>query len=580
MRDLEQRLARWVAAGLVTPAQAAAILAAEETAPAERGSSMAATALGYLGASIALVGGVVAASREWSAMATGSRLALALGATLLLLAAGFFARRRDHPALRSLDGFLWFLSAAGAAFTAGLVAHDVLDLETRSITFFAGGAAAAWGAPLWRLRRSAIQETAVFAGLGVFVEALLAHLPGPPDELHGLPLWGLGAVWAILAWGRVLSRRSSLALASVALLFGAQLLSFGWRGAGLALGIGTGVALLAASVALRSTVLLAFGAAGVLLFLPQIVFEYLGDTLGAPLALLVCGVAILGGAFATARLKRTVRVAEAPVDDAAAARGRRRAMLFAAGVALAVAAVVWAVGVEPIPDYEALAERPDPSIPGHIAFLRSGERPCVWVVAAAGGEARLLACTDDAETREGNWLGGPVAWTREGNVAVQAYGPHGNRVLVFDPDTRRVLERIEAEAPLLDHADPAGGPRADGARILVNRSGRTATLGIAPVAASPIEIARVTGPPGYGFSDPRWSPDGEWILVRDSNERLLVVQARVGTPLRVLADRVWAGYAWHVPGLPADVDLDSLRAAAARGRSTGGAGLASPAEGR
>ena len=580
MRDLEQRLARWVAAGLVTPAQAAAILAAEETAPAERGSSMAATALGYLGASVALVGGVVAASREWSAMATGSRLALALGATLLLLAAGFLARRRDHPALRSLDGFLWFLSTAEAAFTAGLVAHDVLDLETRSITFFAGGAAAAWGAPLWRLRRSAIQETAVFAGLGVFVEALLAHLPGPPDELHGLPLWGLGAVWAILAWGRVLSRRSSLALASVALLFGAQLLSVGWRGAGLALGIGTGVALLAASVALRSTVLLAFGAAGVLLFLPQIVFEYLGDTLGAPLALLVCGVAILGGAFAAARLKRTVRVAEAPVDDAAAARGRRRAMLFAAGVALAVAAVVWAVGVEPIPDYEALAERPDPSIPGHIAFLRSGERPCVWVVAAAGGEARLLACTDDAETREGSWLGGPVAWTREGNVAVQAYGPYGNRVLVFDPDTRRVLERIEAEAPLLDHADPAGGPRADGARILVNRSGRTATLGIAPVAASPIEIARVTGPPGYGFSDPRWSPDGEWILVRDSNERLLVVQARVGTPLRVLADRVWAGYAWHVPGLPADVDLDSLRAAAARGRSTGRGGLASPTEGR
>ena len=268
MRDLEQRLARWVSAGLVTAEQAVAILAAEQAAPAQRGSSMAATALGYLGASVALVGGVVAASREWSAMATASRLALALGATLLLLAAGFLARRRDHPALRSLDGFLWFLSAAGAAVAAGLVAHDVLHLETRSITFFAGAAAAAWGAPLWRLRRSAIQETAVFAGLGVFAEALLAHLPGPPDELHGLPLWGLGAVWAILAWGRVLSRGSSLALAGVALLLGAQLLSFGWRGAGLALGIGTGVALLAASVALRSTVLLAFGAAGVLLFLP------------------------------------------------------------------------------------------------------------------------------------------------------------------------------------------------------------------------------------------------------------------------------------------------------------------------
>jgi hypothetical protein len=580
MGDLEQRLARWVAAGLVTREQAAAILAAEETAPAERGSSMAATALGYLGASVALVGAVVAASREWSAMATGTRVAIALSATLLLLAAGFLARRRDHPALRSLDGFLWFLSAGGAAFTAGLVAHDVLGLETRSITLSGGAAAAAWGAPLWRLRRSPIQETAVFAGLGVLVEALLAHLPGPPDELHGLPLWGLGAVWAILAWGRVLSRRSSLALAGVALLVGAQILSFGWSAAGLSLGIATGIALLAASAALRSTVLLAFGSAAVLLFLPQIVFEYLGDTLGAPLALLVCGIAILGAAFAAARLKRAIGVREAPAADAAA-RDRRRATILAAGMALLVAAVVWGVGVQPIPDYEALAERPDPSIPGRVAFLRSGERPCVWVVPAAGGEPRLLACTDDAAARGGDWLGGPVAWTPEGNVAVQAFGAYGNPVLVFDPDTRRLVERIVADAPLLEGGDPAGGPRGDGTRILVNRSGRTATLGLAPVAASPREIARVAGPPGYGFADPRWSPDGEWILVRDTHERLLVVRAREGSAPRILAERSWGPYAWHVPGFPADVDLDSLRAEAARDRRTGpGRGLASPAEGR
>jgi len=52
------------------------------------------------------------------------------------------------------------------------------------------------------------------------------------------------------------------------------------------------------------------------------------------------------------------------------------------------------------------------------------------------------------------------------------------------------------------------------------------------------------------------------------------------TMIRVLADRVWAGYAWHVPGLPGDVDLDSLRGKAARSRPAGPGGLASPAEGR
>ena len=561
MPDLEQRLARWMAAGLVTAEQADAIRAAERSAPGagEAGTSMAATALGYLGAAVVLVGGIVAASREWSELATAARLALALGATLLLLVGGLVARRKEHPALRSMDGFLWFLSAGGAAFTAGLVAHEVLGVETRSTTLFAGAAAAAWGAPLWRLRHSAIQEVAVVAGLGVFVEALLAHLPGPPDELHGLPLWGLGAVWAILAWGRVLSRRASPALAGVALLLGAQILSFGWRGPGLAIGIGTAGALLGASVALRSTVLLAFGAAGVLVFLPQIVFEYLGDTLGAPLALLVCGTAILGAAFAAARLRRSVDGGAAAT--APAGLDRTRAALLAAGVGLAVALLIWVAGVAPIPEYEALAAHPDSSIPGRVAFLRMRDRPCVWVVTAAGGEPRRLMCTDEERAREADWLGGPLGWTRDGRVAVQAFGPDGNHVLVLDPDSGRLLERIRVAEPLHARRDPAGGARADGARIDVTRSGRTATLRVAPAGATAFEVARVSGPPGYGFADPRWSPDGEWILVRDTNDKLLVARAAEGAGLRLLADRVWMEYAWHVAGFPADVDPDSLRAA-------------------
>ncbi|MGH7562798.1 MAG: DUF2157 domain-containing protein, partial [Gemmatimonadota bacterium] len=145
MKDLEARLARWVRAGLVSEEQARAIRAAERAegvVPEE--SSLAATALGYLGASVALVGGVVAASREWADVGTGSRLALAAGATLLLLAAGWVVRRREHPALRSLEGFLWFLSAGGAAFTAGLVGHDVLDLEGRTMALLAGLVTALW----------------------------------------------------------------------------------------------------------------------------------------------------------------------------------------------------------------------------------------------------------------------------------------------------------------------------------------------------------------------------------------------------------------------------------------------------
>ncbi|MGH7589246.1 MAG: DUF2157 domain-containing protein [Gemmatimonadota bacterium] len=337
MKDFEAALARWVEAGLVNEEQARAIRAAEgaEAEEPEAGTSLAATALGYLGAAVALVGGMVAASREWADLTTGSRLSLAGGATLLLLGAGWLARRRQHPALRSLDGFLWFLAAGGAAFTGGLVGHDVLELETRRVFLVVGLATAALGFPLWRIRPGPLQEIAVVAGLAVVVEALLHHLPGPPDELHGLPLWGLGAIWALLAWGGILrGGRSSLALAGVALLLGPQILSFGWRGAGLALGMATAVLLLSASVRLGSMLPLGFGAAGVLLFLPQIVFEYLGDSLGAPLALLVCGVALLGAAFLTAWLRSGVR--QAGRRDASGGRTRSRAAVAAAGTSLAV----------------------------------------------------------------------------------------------------------------------------------------------------------------------------------------------------------------------------------------------------
>ncbi|MGH7571807.1 MAG: DUF2157 domain-containing protein [Gemmatimonadota bacterium] len=567
MKDLEARLTRWVRAGLVSEEQARAIRAAERAereAPEE--SSLAATALGYLGASVALAGGVVAASREWADMGTGSRLALAAGATLLLLAAGWVVRRREHPALGSLDGFLWFLSAGGAAFTAGLVGHDVLDLEGRTMALLAGLVTALWALPLWRIRPAPLQEIAVVVGLAVFVEAFLHHLPGPPNVLHGLPLWGLGAIWALLAWGEVLpDRRRSFALAGVALLLGAQILSFGWRDVGLVLGIGTAVALLAASVGLKSMLPLGFGAAGVLLFLPQIVFEYLGDTLGAPLALLVVGGALLGAAFLTARLRGTVREGKDPTESRAADRHARRlrALVAAVGIALAVAVGVWVFGVAPLPDYPSLAARPDPSIPGRVAFLRWGTRPCLYVVPASGGDPRRLRCASRGEG-DADWLGGPVGWTRGGRIVVQAFGPSGPRALVLDPETGRLLERIQVDEPLL--ARPltqvgSGGP--EDARLLVNRSDGEATLGIASHDSSPREIARVSGPQGYTFWEALWSPDGEWILIRDSNQNLLIVRAQEGAPVRILADRVSGPFAWHVRGLPAHtVDLDSLRATA------------------
>ena len=408
---------------------------------------------------------------------------------------------------------------------------------------------------------------AVVAGLATALESVLEHLPGPPDEFHGLPTWGLGAVLALLGWGRLLfGARGTFALAGVALLLGPQILSFGWRPAGLGLGIATAVAILAASIPLRSMVHLGFGAAGVLLFLPQIVFEYLGHTLGAPPALLVSGMALLAGAFLTARLTGKVRGDGGLSGQPGVSARGKRAGLAAAVVALAVPAAIWAFGIAPLPDYPSLADHPDSSVPGRIAFVRFGERPCVHVVAAGGGAARRLLCSDEGSWGRGQvaWFGGPIRWTRDGLIVVQAFGPAGSEAIVVQPETGRVLERISVEEPLAERPLPGiDDVRSDGAKLIVRRFGGDTALGFAPVDASPREVARVSGPPTYAFWEARWSPDGEWILVRDSNQDLLVARAREGAPLRLLAERVSGPVAWHIPGRAEQaIDLDSLRAAA------------------
>jgi hypothetical protein len=261
-----------------------------------------------------------------------------------------------------------------------------------------------------------------------------------------------------------------------------------------------------------------------------------------------------------------VRGEERRPEEPAQGSREKRAGLAAIGVALAVAAAIWAFGIAPLPDYPSLADRPDPSIPGRVAFVRFGERPCVHVVPAGGGEARRLLCSDEENWERGQvaWFGGPIRWTRDGRIVVQAFGPAGSEAIVIHPETGRVLERIAVEEPLAERPLPGSDDgRSDGAKLIVRGSGGEAVLGFAPVDASPREVARVSGPPTYTFWEARWSPDGEWILVRDSNQDLLVARAIEGAPLRLLADRVSGPFAWHIPGRAEQaIELDSLRAAA------------------
>jgi uncharacterized membrane protein len=308
MDELDQMLRRWEASGIITSAQAEEIRRHETSVGPKPRVPLIAEALGYLGAALVLSAALALAAQLWSELHVAVRIVVLLGVTALLLFAGWSIRNSGEPAFRRLASFLWLGAVAGAGFLADVVATDALDIETGfSITI--GTAMTSLAAALWFQRRTAPQLVGVFAGLAFLIAGISDVLGG--DDAFGVLLWGVGVVALMSARLDLISpERTAYALSSIAVLVGAQWAAFEFfsdtHGWGLALGLASALALQGLSVAWRNLVLLAFGSAGVLLFLPQVVDEYFGDAIGGTTALLVSGAALLAVALVAVRLRDRV----------------------------------------------------------------------------------------------------------------------------------------------------------------------------------------------------------------------------------------------------------------------------------
>jgi hypothetical protein len=308
MNELDRMLARWKASGIITASQAEKIRGLETSVEAKPRVPLIAEALGYLGTALVLSAALALAAQLWSELHVAARIALLLAVTALLLLAGWFIRNSGEPAFRRLASFLWLAAVAGAGFLAAVVSTDALDIDT-GYSLAIGITMTPLASALWLKRSTAPQLVAVFAGLAFLIAGISDVLGG--DEAFGILLWGVGVLALVLARVDAISpERTAHALSSIAVLAGAQWAAVeifsdtqGWA---LALGLASALALQGLSVPWRSLVLLAFGSAGVLLFLPQIVDEYVGSAIGGTAALLVVGVALLGVALVVFRLRDRV----------------------------------------------------------------------------------------------------------------------------------------------------------------------------------------------------------------------------------------------------------------------------------
>lgn len=254
-------------------------------------------------------------------------------------------------------------------------------------------------------------------------------------------------------------------------------------------------------------------------------------------------------------------------------RDGRRVAAVVGGVVLVlvVAVLVLVLGYTPPPAFTDAAAAPDASRTGEIALLVS-ERDtwCLSVVTPADGTSREVMC-------ERGWIAADeVAWTDLGNIALLGYLEEPGVPVEREPvsgTTRSVRVVHPSSGAHLGDGTITNRPvptwplgtvlRDDGARIrLVQEGSGQASLVVVDADGSRYERLAVTGPLDYRFEGAAWSPDGEWILLLDNRQRLLVMSVDGDddpVALTGLSRGQWliAPPAWSQPGFDRALVIES-----------------------
>lgn len=229
----------------------------------------------------------------------------------------------------------------------------------------------------------------------------------------------------------------------------------------------------------------------------------------------------------------------------------RKAVISAIAAVVVVGLVVGLVLVFafiPLPEYGSLADEPDSSIPGTVAFARWDDGDlCVWTIPAGGGDEREVLCDNNIGFGEIS-----PGWTPDGMLVVEQFGPSKEVFRIIDPETGETIDRISFE-----QTGAFDGPvgrefvvTQDGLSVYVDGDRDSAQLLLESPSGSERVVLEVEGPADYRFDWARLSPDGEWILTQDSEGRLIIVAVEGDPNARILVDDVdgWMAAAWFMPG--------------------------------
>jgi hypothetical protein len=193
--------------------------------------------------------------------------------------------------------------------------------------------------------------------------------------------------------------------------------------------------------------------------------------------------------------------------------------------------------MRPVPDFESLADDPDPSLVGTVAFLSADADECVSVIAASGGAAKQVGCVDGFE------FGGALSWLPDGRVQFTRYsrpnaeGQDEAVSAIIDVQTGSVEQVPAADVPP-EPAEQEVVPGPNGETIATSSSGGRLTLDLV-TSEGTRRLLSVGAPSTYTVGQPAWSADGSYFVAKDDLDRLLLVTTRHPSTTRVLVNDAW-----------------------------------------
>jgi hypothetical protein len=312
MADITDRLGEWRSAGLITAKQVKDIAAFERqraapgAAPQGRAAPVA-EAIGYVGAVIAVAAVGILLGDRWSDLNFGGRLAIVGLLTLIVAGAAFTLRGNPREPIQRLVSVLAVAALGGVAWLTVIIATETTEWRAENIALTVSLVVFAFAVPLYLFRRRAFPQLAVFVSLLVLVGTVFAR-PAFSGGLSwgAIAVWAAGAAWVLLALGGW-HKPAELAIltGSAAAIIGAATAAAGdGRSWLLWLGLATAAALMWRGVIIDEFLMVALGAIGVLIFVPQIVLEYFPEGSKAIVAMLITGLLLVVFAVGIARGRR------------------------------------------------------------------------------------------------------------------------------------------------------------------------------------------------------------------------------------------------------------------------------------